>query len=173
MTATDGTALVRDLLRRIADEVAAVLDGLDPSLLDARPAGGTNSIGWLLWHLTRSHDRNVSELRGRPQLWLTHGWHARFDRAPDPTDTGYRHSTAEAAGFRSPRPETLAGYHRAAVAMIEDYLDGGDDPYRRVHSPTLGDEATVHARLVGVLADGLQHVGQAALLKGLARRRLA
>ncbi|MEV1142885.1 DinB family protein [Micromonospora sp. NPDC049799] len=171
MTATDGTALVRDLLRHIANEVTALLDGLDPALLDARLAGGTNSIGWLLWHLTRSHDRNVSELRGRPQLWLVGGWHARFDRAPDPADTGYRHSAAEAADFRSPGPEVLAAYHRAAVAMIDDYLDSGDDPFRTVHSPTLGDEATVHARLAGVLADGLQHVGQAALLKGMMQRR--
>jgi hypothetical protein len=55
--------------------------------------------------------------------------------------------------------------------MIDDYLDSGDDPHRTVRSPTLGDEATVHARLVGVLADGLQHVGQAALLKGVMQPR--
>lgn len=168
---TADRALARDLVHRIAAEVAAVLDGLDPALFDRPAVPGTNPIGWLLWHLTRSHDRNVSELRGRPQLWLADGWHARFDRRPDPADTGYRHPAAEVAAFRSPAPDVLAGYHRAVVAMVDDYLAGDDEPGRTVHSPTLGDAATVHERLLGVLTDALQHVGQAALVRGMLHRQ--
>lgn len=163
--------LVRDLVIRIEQELLAVLEGLDPALIDAVAIDGTNSIGWLLWHLTRSHDRNISELRGRQQLWLTQGWHAHFGRAADPHDTGYRHSPAEAAGFRSPRPEIIAKYHRAVVEMIDDYLETAPagDPDRLASSPTLGNTVPVHQRLVGVLVDGLQHVGQAALLRGILR----
>jgi hypothetical protein len=163
---TPWQSLVRDMVHRIERDFWDILDGLDPSTLDAAVTPGMNSIGWLLWHLTRSHDRNFSELCGVPQLWLADGWHERFDRAGDPSDTGYGHSPAEAAGFRSPDPEVLIGYHGAVVGMIDEYLDGDEDLARLSGSPTLGDVFTVQERLVGVLVDALQHVGQAALLRG-------
>jgi hypothetical protein len=168
-------SLVAELVQRTERDLTAVLDGLGPGLLDAEVEDGTNSIGWLLWHLTRSHDRNVSELRGRPQLWISDGWHARFGRAADPDDTGYRHSPAEAAAFRSPGPEVIAGYHRAVVTMIGDYLDHAPDGDldRLASSPALGNTVTVHLRLAGVLVEGLEHVGQAALLRGMLERRQA
>ena len=161
--------MVRDLVHRTERDVLAVLDGLDHALLDRAVRPGTNSIGWLLWHLTRSHDRNVSELQNRQQLWLSDGWHERFGKAADPDETGYRHAPAQAASFRSPAANVIAGYHRAVVEMIDDYLQQApdEDPNRIVTSPTLGDSATVHLRLVGVLVEGLQHVGQAALLRGM------
>jgi hypothetical protein len=46
--------------------------------------------------------RNISELAGQDQLWITEGWYAKFSRAPDPTETGLGHSATEAAAFRAP-----------------------------------------------------------------------
>jgi hypothetical protein len=168
-------SLVRDLTHRIERDVATVLDGLDPAMLDVAVAPGTNTIGWLLWHLTRSHDRNVSELRRAPQLWLSDGWHARFGRVADPHETGYQHSSGEVAAFRSPAPDVFRGYHRAVVSMIDGYLDRApdDDLQRLSSSPTLGHTTTVQRRLVGILVEGLEHVGQAALLRGMLGRRAA
>ena len=52
--------------------------------------------------------------------------------------------------------------------MVLGYLRGApDDLTRAATSPTLGDTRTVQARLVGVLAEGMQHVGQMAYLRGL------
>ena len=168
-------ALARDLVHRIERDVVSVLDGLDPWLLDVAVEPGTNSVGWLLWHLTRSHDRNVSELRGWPQLWVADGWHDAFACSADPDETGYRHSPARVAAFRSPAPDVVRAYHRAVVAMIDAYLEAApdDDVTREVASPTLGDTRTVQRRLVGVLVEGLEHVGQAALVRGLLERRAA
>ncbi|MEQ4208883.1 DinB family protein [Actinopolymorpha sp. B9G3] len=170
---TSWQPLVRDLVHRTEREVLAVLDGLDASWLDIAAEPGTNSIGWLVWHLTRSYDRNVSELQNQQQLWQSEGWHARFGRAPDANDTGYRHSALQAAAFRSPGPNVLAGYHVAVVEMIDAYLDRApdDDPDRLVTSPTLTNTASVHLRLIGVLVEALQHVGQAALLRGMLERQ--
>jgi len=165
-------ALVGDLMHRIAADLDAVLDGLEPAALDEAVAPHTNSIGWLLWHLTRSHDRNVSELRGTPQLWLADGWHARFGRAADPRDTGYAHTAAHIAAFRSPTPEIIRGYHQAVVRLVDAYLAEAPaaDIARVTISPTLGDTRSVQSRLVGVLVEGLEHVGQAALLRGMLER---
>ena len=61
--------LVRALVHRTERKVLDVLDGLDPGLLDAAARGrGRTQSGRPARHLTRSHDRNVSDLLlGRPQ----------------------------------------------------------------------------------------------------------
>ncbi|GGM54610.1 DinB family protein [Dactylosporangium sucinum] len=173
MTDRTWKAFVAALADRIERDVRAVLDGLDPALLDTPAVPGTNPIGWLLWHLTRSHDRNVSELAGQPQLWITDGWHARFGRLADPDETGYRHTPEQVAAFVSPEPGVLGAYHWAVGARFRTYLDAAPaaDPARLATSPTLGDTMPVRDRLVGVLVEGLEHVGQAAYLRGLLERR--
>jgi hypothetical protein len=163
--------LVHDLVERIERDVNAVLDGIAPALLDVSAEPGTNGIGWLVWHLTRSHDRNGSELLGVPQLWIAENWHIRFGRAADPDDTGYRHSPDEMAAFRSPAPDVLAAYHRAAAARLLSIMDAVRDLHAPAFSPTLGDTVTARDRLVGVLVEGLEHAGQAALLRGVLQRR--
>jgi hypothetical protein len=160
--------LVSDLVHRVQRDLVAVLTDLDPALLDRPVAPGANTIGWLGWHMTRSHDRNVSELRGTAQLWLG-GWAERFGRQPDPTETGFGHSPHELAAFLSPTPQLIVAYHAAVVEMIDDYLRGADaaELDRVAMSPTLHDTHTVRHRLVGVLTEGLEHVGQMAFLKGV------
>ena len=54
---------------RIEQELGLVLDGLSVDDLNRQPAPDCSSIGWLAWHLTRSHDRNMSELIGEEQSW--------------------------------------------------------------------------------------------------------
>lgn len=75
---------VMEQFLRIEDELGQVLKGLSVEDLNRQPAPDCNSIGWLAWHLTRSHDRNMSELMGEEQLWIAEKWYAKFNRAPDP-----------------------------------------------------------------------------------------
>ena len=161
---------IMDLFLRIADDVEQVLDGLNGEELHHQPYPDGNSISWLVWHLTRSHDRNISELAGKEQLWLTEGWYAQFNRPPDPAETGVGHSAEEAAAFRAPDGRLLLEYHHAVVERIRQYImntlsEGELD--REVYSPTLRNTATVQRRLVGILSEGLEHVGQAAYARGL------
>jgi hypothetical protein len=165
-------SLVADQARRVQRDLESTLDNLDPDLLDCSPAPGANTIGWLGWHLTRSHDRNVSEIRGAAQLWIASGWYERFGRARDPGETGFGHSSQQMAGFRTPSSALLVAYHADVVDMVVAYLAEApdDDLEREVTSPTLGNTLTVGRRLVGVLAEGLEHVGQMAYLRGLLDR---
>lgn len=162
--------LITDLFVRISQELEQVLEGLTVDELNKKPAPDGNSVGWLAWHLTRSHDRNTSELLAEEQLWTKDKWHARFDRAPDPADTGFGHSSEDIAAFRSPDSKTLLQYHLAVLELVKGYISGTlseTDLEREVESPTLGNIATVRARLVGIISEGLQHVGQAAYVRGL------
>jgi DinB superfamily len=161
---------IMDIFLRIAHDLAQVLEGLTVEELHHQPGPASNSIGWLAWHLTRSHDRNISELAGQDQLWITEGWYVKFSRAPDPTETGVGHSAAEATAFRAPDCRVLLDYHHAVVERIRHYVLrtlSEEELDREVDSPTLRQTATVQRRLVGIISEGLQHVGQAAYGRGL------
>jgi hypothetical protein len=170
---SDWRSLCRELFHDIRRDLEAVLADIRPELLDSQVEPGTNTIGWLAWHLTRSHDRNVSEVRGTPQLWISQGWYARFGRAPDPGETGFGHTPDQLAAFRSPAPAVLVGYHHAVVGMVEDYLGTAPegDLTRESTSPTLHETRSVEQRMAGVLVEGLEHVGQMAFLRGVLDRR--
>jgi len=166
--------LIMDLFLRISQELERVLDGLTVDDLNQRSHPDCNSIGWLAWHLTRSHDRNITELAGEEQLWIKGSWHAKFNRSADPADTGFGHSSEDVAAFRSPESKTLVAYHRAVVKQIERYISdtlSEEELERETYSPTLRIVATVRTRLVGVINEGFQHVGQAAYVRGLLKGR--
>jgi len=60
--------LIMDIFTRISEELERVLDGLTVDDLNQQPRPDCNSIGWLAWHLTRSQDRNMSEIAGEEQV---------------------------------------------------------------------------------------------------------
>jgi hypothetical protein len=159
-----------NLFLQISQELEEVIAGLTIDELNQRPAHGCNSIGWLVWHLTRSHDRNTSEIIGEEQVWIKNKWYAKFNRPPDPKDTGYGHTLEDVELFKSPDGKIILGYHWAVVKQIERYVNSKlstGELEREYRSPTLHVVYTVHTRLVGEISEGLQHVGQAAYVRGL------
>ena len=162
--------LIADIFTRISEELERVLDGLTVNEINRQPRPDCNSIGWLAWHLTRSQDRNMSEVAGEEQLWVSAKWHDRFNRAPDPAETGYGHSTEDAAAFYSPDSATLLEYHRAVLEQTKRYINSKlleSELERQAYSSTFDNTNTVGKRLLGVINDSLQHVGQAAYVRGL------
>ncbi|MFJ7772835.1 DinB family protein [Streptomyces sp. NPDC097107] len=153
---------------RIQEEVHAAVEGLDSGGLNARPAGDANSAAWLVWHLTRVQDDHVADAFGLDQVWLSGGWEKRFGLGLPRHDTGYGHSSAEVAKVRVDSAGLLTGYYDAvhertlgalrslAATDLERIVDENWDP-----------PVTLGARLVSVLSDDLQHVGQAAYARGL------
>ena len=162
--------MIMDIFDRIAAQLAQVLEDLTPEELNQQPTPDTNPIGWLAWHLTRSNDRNMSELMGLEQLWISGNWYARFNRAPDPAETGYGFTLEEVAAFTSPDALTIMEYHRAVLDRIRQFI--GNDLSEMMleeesYSPTFQRSSPVYRTITGVINDGLQHVGQAAYVRGL------
>src|SRR5487761_1365083 len=79
---------ITNLLGGLPRTLHVALDGITAEQLAYRPGEESNTIAWLVWHLTRIQDRIVSDLAGREQAWVADGWHAKFGRPPDAGDTG-------------------------------------------------------------------------------------
>jgi hypothetical protein len=162
--------LIADIYIRISRELETVLEGLTVGDLNNCPRPDCNSIGWLAWHLTRSQDRAIGDLMNGEQLWIKDKWHARFDRAPDPEDTGFGQCSEDAAAFKSPDGKILLEYHKAVLEQTKEYIFNRlseTDLERRFENPTHPAINVVHTRLVGIINDNLQHVGQAFYIRGL------
>jgi uncharacterized damage-inducible protein DinB len=159
-----------DAFERIRDAVYPAVNGLTAQQLAFRPDGESNSIAWLAWHLTRIQDDHVARLLGGEQAWTEGGWSERFALPFEPSDTGYGHGpedvakvTAEATPlldyFEEVHEKTLAYLRTLSDADLDQVIDRSWDP-----------PITIGIRLMSVIADDLQHVGQAAYLRGVVER---
>lgn len=153
----------------VVEVLEKALDGLTQDDLNQQPHPDCNSMGWLVWHLTRVQDDHIADLMGEQQLWIGDGWHARFNRSPEPKDIGFGHSSKDVAAFKSPDVGTLLGYHRAVLERTKSYIAAlsAAELGRELNEPWYKPLPTVGVRLVSVMSDNLQHAGQVAYLRGL------
>jgi hypothetical protein len=163
--------LIADAFDRIRSGAHRAVAGLDTAALTLRPDADANSIAWLIWHVARIQDDHVSDLARTEQRW-TQGWYERFGVPFERSDTGYGHSSEQVAAVRASADELL-GYldavHEATTAYVETIsLDDLDHVVDESWDPPV----TLGVRLVSVITDNLEHVGQAAYVRGLAQRRL-
>ncbi|GAB2750058.1 DUF664 domain-containing protein [Salinifilum aidingensis] len=168
MTSAD---LLDDGFDRIRESAHNAAAGLSGDQLTYRADAAANSISWLLWHLTRVQDDHVSELTGTEQIWTAQHWHERFDLPLPVDDTGFGHTAEEVAAVWVPTPEPLLGYHDAVHEHTTAFVRGlTDEDLPRVVDESWEPPTTLGVRLVSVLADGLQHVGQAEFVRGMVER---
>lgn len=161
-----------DAFDRVQKVVHSVVKELDQEGLAFRPEADANSIGWLGWHLTRVQDDHVSELAGREQTWISEGWYERFGMEPDPLNTGFGHTSEQVAAVRPETPELVLGYYDAVATRTREYLATVDDEeLERIIDRSYDPPVSVGVRLVSVIADDLQHAGQAAYVRGILKRR--
>jgi uncharacterized damage-inducible protein DinB len=164
MTSAD---LLADAFDRIREEVHNAVDGLSKEQLAFRVNDDANSIAWLAWHLTRIQDDHVSDVAGVEQVWTSRGWADRFGLPFGRLATGYEHSNSEVAAVQA-GAELLTAYHDAVNEETIRYvrtLTDADLP--RVVDESWDPPVTLAVRLISVIADDLEHAGQAAFIRGL------
>jgi uncharacterized damage-inducible protein DinB len=162
----------RDLLthayEQIQDTLRRAVDGLDAEQLAARVGPGANTIGWLAWHLLRVQDDHVADVAGLEQVWTAQGFVDRFGLPFDAAATGYGFSPDQVRAVRIAAPELVLEYGAAVHEQTARFLQGlSDEDLDRVVDTRWDPPVTLGVRLVSVLSDDLQHVGQAAYVRGL------
>ena len=164
----DVLTLLLEIYGRIPPLAEQAVDGLTADQLATAPAPGANTIGWLVWHLTRVQDHHVAELMGTDQIWTTGDWAAHCALDPDPDNTGYGHNPEQVLSVRPETPDVLLGYLAAVDERTRGMLEGlGPDDLDRVVDRRWDPPVTMGVRLVSIADDCMQHVGQAAYVRGI------
>ncbi|WP_029433937.1 DinB family protein [Blastococcus sp. URHD0036] len=162
----------RDVLRyafsQVEETLRGSLDGLTAEQLDTRVGPDANPIGWLAWHLLRVQDDHVADVAGSDQVWTAQGFARRFDLPVEASAIGYGMSSEEVAAVRIEDPALLVEYSTAVHARTAEFLAGlGDGDLDRVVDTRWDPPVTLGVRLVSVLGDDLQHLGQIGYVRGL------
>jgi DinB superfamily len=161
--------LLVDAFGRVRERVIDLTDRLTDDIATYRPDPEANSIAWLIWHLSRIQDDHVADLAGVEQVWAE--WRERFGLPFSKWATGYGQGPKEVAAVRT-SGDLLGGYHRAVHDLTLRYLDGiTAEELDRIVDTRWDPPVTAAVRLVSVVGDTMQHLGQAAYVRGLAERR--
>lgn len=163
--------LLRDAFTRLIEHVDELTDGLTDDESKYRPSPNANSIAWLIWHSARVQDVQVADIAGVEQIWTRDGWVDRFGLDLPRDDTGYGHSPEDVGKVLAPG-DLLAGYYHAVHQLTLDYVKGiTAEELARVVDTNWDPPVTASVRLVSVIDDCAQHLGQAAYVLGIAHRR--
>jgi Protein of unknown function (DUF664) len=171
MTSTDAAAqeLLRDAFTRLIEHVDDLTDGLTDEMSSYRPTPNANSIAWLIWHSARVQDIQLADVAGVEQVWTRDGWVDRFGLELPRNDTGYGHSAADVAKVLAP-VELLSGYYHAVHKLSLEYIasvTAGE--LARIVDTNWDPPVTASARLVSIIDDCAQHLGQADYVRGIAQ----
>ena len=162
-----GDVLV-EAYQRIRQLVRQSTLGLNTEQLTFRPDQESNSIAWLVWHLTRIQDDHLSAIDGSKQVWVTSAWAAELGLPADPSNLGQGDGPVEVAAVQPRGPEVLLGYHDEVMDHSVSYLRSiSASELDRIIDHSYTPPVSVGVRLVSVLSDNLQHAGQARYLRGM------
>jgi hypothetical protein len=172
MQSPDKDAAARELLRdaftRLIEHVDELTDGLTDEQANYRPSPGANSIAWLIWHSARVQDIQLAPIAGVDQVWTRDGWVDRFGLDLPRNDTGYGHGPDEVAKVQA-SADLLAGYYHAVHKLTLEFVAGVTaEDLGRIVDPGWDPPVTASSRLVSIIDDCAQHLGQAAYVRGIA-----
>lgn len=167
-SAASAREILRDCFTRLIEHVDGITDGLSDEASFYRPTREANSIAWLIWHSARIQDAQIAQIAGIEQVWFSGGWVNRFALDLPPDAHGYGHSAEEVGKVRAPAG-LLAGYYHAVHKMTLEYVATvNDEELGRIVDENWDPPVTASVRLVSIVDDCAQHLGQAAYIRGIA-----
>ena len=84
----------------------------------SQPDDQSNSVAWLLWHMSRVVDNGIhTRLQSQGQLWVLDVWHQKFGLSDEESDFGMGWTAEQVAAWQAPSRDILLGYYEAVKAM--------------------------------------------------------
>jgi hypothetical protein len=163
--AVDLNQFIVALLEATYRSLTQATNGLTDEQLYYQPTPESNSIAWLLWHLSRWRDAISATISGEAQIWLSAGWAQKYGMPGERTGLG--DTPAQVTAFRVERA-LLFGYvdaaHQRTVQRVSALTQ------TQLGLPVVshtGERRPAWRALVGVCGDSAQHTGQIAYLRGM------
>lgn len=165
-------AILVDAFDRVAQEIPGLVSGLSDAELLWRPDDESNSIAWLVWHLARVQDDHMAGVGQVEQAWTAQGWEQQFALPYDTSDIGWQQTSEQVGQFSVADPQLLVDYQRAAHELTIEVLHGLDaTDFARIVDRRWDPPVTAAVRVVSVINDITQHLGQVGYLRGLVERQ--
>jgi len=140
-------------------------DGVNDEQFHYRPTDDTNSIAWLVWHLSRWRDRTSAIVSGVAEVWASEQWSQRFGISEERNGLG--DTPEQVAEFR-PEKDLVLGYAEAAHrAIVDRVLALSVDQLNETVQGLPGEPRPAWRVLAGVIGDSTEHVGQINYLRGM------
>jgi hypothetical protein len=169
---TTSAQILLDGIDRVRQTSRNAGKDLHSDVLEARVDAESNTIAWLLWHIGRGHDRQVSSMMGDDDVWVSAGWSTKFNLDLPDESSGYGHSADDVAKVKGVSADDLLGYIDAVCDRSATFVAGlSDSDLDRVVDERFTPPVTVAVRMLSVISDDLQHAGQAAFIRGVLERR--
>lgn len=168
--AMDATHILIDAAGRPLEAARRLQGELDGRTLTTRLQENDNSISWLLWHTAREIDGQVADLSGAAEVWSAAGFRDRFGLGAVGDGIGYGHTPEEARSIQIEDASLLLEYLEAATRSLTEYVQTLDPAgLGGVIDDSWDPPVTRGARLVSIIDDAAQHIGQAAFIVGALR----
>jgi hypothetical protein len=157
------------------------LNDITPEQIKERPAAGVNPVGFTVWHALRGQDRGFGSVTGKGsdgEVWGSAGFHQRTGY--DPRGMGFR-GIGIGTGFTRSMvddvpvtKELLVEYTDALYETVAAYVKGltpdellAPRPNANPNPANPAPDTTTMQMILGMLNHGLQHLGEADVLRSL------
>jgi len=148
--------------------ISAVSDVEEP-LLSSRPNEDSNSMSWLIWHMSRVTDRLIHmRLQDVSQIWSKDHWYKKFNMPDEPDDMGMGWSSKKVSAWQAPSKEVLIDYFNAANSAAAAYIVSipKSDMGREIPWTAPTQTMPMEEALAILVWDNIVHGGQVAYLRG-------
>ncbi len=163
---------LKEFIERALDDseqaLSRALEGLTPQELAFRPGEESNSIGFILWHMSRGEDFLIQNFcQSKTELYETQGWAAKCGTGVQ--ERGGNYTVEQLRTFVVPQADVLLEYRKAVRESTLGYLhqlpleelDAVPRPDRPQDS-----KGRMFRRLILEIG---QHLGHIAYLRGMQR----
>lgn len=159
--------ILHNAATRPAEAADRLRSSLNPEVLNAHLGGHDNSVAWLLWHTGREIDVQTADLAGTAEVWSRDGYAEKTGIGTVGDGVGLGHAADEAREIRSDHPDALIDYLAAATDALVDYISTLTEAnLDEIIDETWDPPVSRGIRLVSIIDDAAQHVGQAAFVVG-------
>ncbi len=144
------------------------LEGLSEAELRWQATLDSNSILWLVWHMSRVEDGWINNtIAGGESVWDSGGWAERTGVTYD--NSGYGQTADEVRSMPVVSVTDLIDYFDDVRAATFKVIDGMSDEDLSKNF-TRGDRSVTWSWILGhVLAEEAQHLGQIGFIRGMVR----
>ncbi|WP_125107627.1 MULTISPECIES: DinB family protein [Gulosibacter] len=161
----NGTEVLLDLATRPRDALLEFATKLSDETLNSHPAGHDNSPAWLIWHAGREIDAQLAPLAGTDEVWPRFREQLALGELGD--TSGYGQTAEQARSIVVHGAAPLLDYFVATTDALLAYLGTlSDADLDDVIDTNWNPPVTRGARLVSIIDDAAQHIGQAAYAVG-------